>query len=55
VFLFFSIYLGVIGERWVNDEKNKINTKNVNIDDFIKPSKKETPNNYKTIENGCYW
>ena len=50
-----QLMFGVIGERWISDEKNKINTKNVNIDDFIKPSKKETPNNYKVIENGCYW
>ena len=50
-----QLMFGVIGERWITDKDNKINTENVNIDNFIKPSKKERPNNYKVIENGCYW
>ena len=49
-----QLLFGVMGHRWeIRDDWKKIirenNTK------FIRPSKEEMCENFKTIENGCYW
>lgn len=48
---YVQILFGIYGHRWEND---------IIISPFInnywvRPSENERPNNYKEIENGCYW
>lgn len=49
-----QLLFGVMGRRWKNHEIiQKIIRENNSS--FVSPMEKETCNNYKTIENGCYW
>ena len=49
-----QLLFGVMGTRWENNEMWK---KIIEENDckFIRPSKDEICNNFKNIENGCYW
>ena len=49
-----QLLFGVMGDRWKNNEMWK---KIIEENDckFIRPSKHEICNNFKNIENGCYW
>jgi len=44
-----QLFFGVIGKRWFT---NKDILKFVN-DDWIRPDEK--PDNFKKVEQGCYW
>lgn len=48
---YVQLLFGIYGTRWENDP---VISKFIN-ESWIKPSKNETPQNYQTIENGCYW
>jgi len=47
-----QILFGIKGGRW--DENDFFISKLYN-EYWIRPSKEETPSNYKKVENGCYW
>ena len=49
-----QLLFGVMGERWKNNSMWK-DIINENDSQFIYPCKEELCNNYKSIENGCYW
>jgi hypothetical protein len=46
-----QILFGIKGNRW----DNHFIGKNFYNENWIRPSKKETPKNYKDCEDGCYW
>lgn len=46
-----QIYFGIKGERW---EKREYMKKIIN-ENWINPSKAETPNKFSSVEGGCYW
>jgi hypothetical protein len=46
-----QLFFGIIGKRWFT---NKDILKLVN-DEWIRPNKKDVPDNFKKVENGCYW
>jgi hypothetical protein len=46
-----QILFGITGTRWENDQKYS----DIITNSFIFPSEIEKPNNYKKIEDGCYW
>ena len=52
-----QIYFGIIGRRWLREEKYHIirNTYNVNKKNWVSPSDEEKPINLNSIENACYW
>lgn len=46
-----QIFFGIIGRRWETEYDLSLH-----INDYwVRPSSCETPNNYKDVENGCYW
>lgn len=49
-----QLLFGIMGHRWENNEMWKKIIKDNNCK-FIKPSSEELCNNFKKIENGCYW
>ena len=48
-----QILFGIKGKRW--EEVYKDSTSKIFNDKWIKPFESEKPENYKLIENGCYW
>ncbi len=47
-----QMLFGIYGNRWIHEQtkfKKFINNS------WIKPSKEETPQNFTSVENGCYW
>ena len=46
-----QILFGIKGSRW---DRHNIISKLYN-DNWIRPSESEKPNNFKSIEGGCYW
>jgi hypothetical protein len=46
-----QLFFGVIGKRWFNNSK----IMELMNDDWIQPVMKDRPQNYRSIENGCYW
>jgi len=52
-----QIYFGIIGRRWLREEKYHIirNTYNSNKKDWVSPSDEEKPKNFNKVEDACYW
>ena len=48
---YVQLLFGIYGSRWENDS---IINKYIN-EHWVKPDKDETPQNFQSIENGCYW
>lgn len=46
-----QLLFGIYGNRWENDPK----IKRLINDSWIRPPDVEKPDNFRTIENGCYW
>ena len=51
-----QLLFGIIGKRWMDRLKNPKYWMNKYYNDkWIHPDKSEIPNNFKNVENGCYW
>lgn len=46
-----QLYFGIIGKRW----ETKDFTKKYKNEHWVYPNENEKPENFKKIENGCYW
>jgi hypothetical protein len=46
-----QLFFGVLGERWVESKKHRKYFNRY----WVRPKIEERPNNWKDIENGCYW
>jgi hypothetical protein len=49
-----QLFFGVMGRRWMTNPTIQNIIKD-NINQFIRPSKDEIPQNCQTVEGGCYW
>lgn len=45
-----QLMFGIKGRRWDNQPAGKLYN-----DYWVRPSKEETPESFKTVENACYW